>query len=328
VEWKPRQEDQPYTSCNPRDETHLPGVHRPPPTHCPERHALSNIDMVVRQRAADYLGGTACSRLLGWRYARTSGGDGRRPTYLVSLYRGCRATAVRLHSRFPRRSPPANDCGTPGTRGCYPGWLASGLPNSCLPPVSTCARLTRQSFGFGALADSNRTSCRQCNVPSQLPDGRTGVSFHCERDDRDAVLSACSFCSSMAWGSACLPYPGNIEPVRELEESTMLDVYLGWLSLLCPATQKGVRWGSFCRLSSSPCYYPLPSRHDGLLHRRQRLHGTGELLVAVSWPMSNKPGRHRSQSGRSCPSPMRSSPCASTHACSISATDWTGPTSC
>jgi hypothetical protein len=61
VEWKPRQENQPYTSYNPRDETHLPGVHRPPPTHCPERHAMSNIDMVA-QRAADYSGGAMRGR--------------------------------------------------------------------------------------------------------------------------------------------------------------------------------------------------------------------------------------------------------------------------
>jgi hypothetical protein len=39
----------------------LPGVHRPPPTHCPERHAMSNIDMVA-QRAADYSGGATRGR--------------------------------------------------------------------------------------------------------------------------------------------------------------------------------------------------------------------------------------------------------------------------
>jgi hypothetical protein len=47
---------------------------------------------------------------------------------------------------------------------------------------------------------------------------------NCESDDRDAVLSACSFCSSMASKSACLLCPRNIEPICELEKSTVLDV--------------------------------------------------------------------------------------------------------
>jgi hypothetical protein len=49
------------------------------------------------------------------------------------------------------------------------------------------------------------------------------VYSNCESDDRDAVLSACSFCSSMASKSACLLCPRNIEPVRGLEKGTMLD---------------------------------------------------------------------------------------------------------